>query len=320
MHSLKNLLSSAMILMLFLSTTPAHSQADFERVDAVIQLYPRQAESVEQIAGFINRDFNSEAEKLRAIYGWIINNIAYDPNEYKALDYSFTTVTERNKKQEKFRQQLINRVIETRVAVCEGYAFLFERLCELTGVTSYLVRGDSKASLTDIGREFDVNHMWNIALIDGTAYLFDATWGAGRYTDRFEKDPTYRFFQSNPQQFIYTHFPLLAEDQLLAQPLDRTTFETMPIIVDDSLVQYDSLLPSTGILNSGASSGKWQFRLPIPQETALGISVDGASMRPLAANWNAADQCYEFELDIPLGAQFLIVHFNERPGVVYKID
>ncbi|MDC7997278.1 transglutaminase domain-containing protein [Gilvibacter sediminis] len=320
MYALKNRLCFAATFLLFLSANFSAAQENFERVDAVIQLYPKRAASVEQIAGFINRDFSSEADKLRAIYGWLINNIAYDPNEYKALDYSFTTVSERNKKQEKFRQQLINRVIEKGVAVCEGYAFVFERLCELTGVTSYLVRGDSKASLADIGRKFDVNHMWNIALIDGNTYLFDATWGAGRYTDRFEKDTTYSFFMADPQQFVYTHLPLLEEDQLLTQPLSRAIFESMPIIVDDSLKEYKSLLPATGILNSGASSGKWQFRLPIPQQSAIGISVDGSAVKSQNTHWNAEAQLHEFELDIPLGAQLLIIYFDERPGMVYKID
>lgn len=300
--------------------TALKAQEDFARVDAVIQLYPAQAQSAEQLAAFINRDFSSEADKLRAIYGWIINNIAYDPAEYKALDYSFTTVAERNKKQEKFREQLITRVLEKRIAVCEGYSYLFERLCELTGVQSYLVRGDSKASLDDIARSFDVNHMWNIAYISGQAYLFDPTWGAGRYTDRFIKDPTYRFFKADPQHFSYSHFPQLQEDQLLQFPLDRAVFERMPIIVDEAIIDYAMLSPKEGVLQSTNSSGRWFFSLPVSKGLTVGLSVDGGGIKPVKTTWNKETATQDFEMEIPLGAKFLIVHLDERPGVVYLID
>lgn len=307
-----------LLLFYFGANSPLCAQ-DYERVDAVIQLYPKQAESTEQLAAFINRDFSTDEDKVRAIYGWLINNIAYDPEEYKALDYSFTTVAERNKKQEKFRFQLIDRVLKKQVAVCEGYAFVFERLCELTGVTSYLVRGDSKASLTDIGRAFDVNHMWNIALIDGQAFLFDATWGAGRYTDKFEKDPTYRFYKADPQQFVFTHFPLMGEDQLLEEQFIKADFEQMPIIVDPLISRFDLLEPKNGILDSNLPSGKWKFTIPLDETATVRIAIDGKDLTDIPMNVDPELMTYDLELDIPLGTQLLIFYFNNKPGLVYKI-
>lgn len=299
------------------------AQEDFARVDAVIQLYPAQAQSAEQLATFINRDFSSEADKLRAIYGWIINNIAYDPAEYKALDYSFTTVAERNKKQEKFREQLITRVLEKRVAVCEGYSYLFERLSELTGVQSYLVRGDSKASLDDIARSFDVNHMWNVAYIADTPYLFDATWGAGRYTDRFIKEISYRYFMADAQQFVYTHFPQLHEDTLLEQTIDRATFESIPLIVSEKVQGLEWLEPKNGVLDSNLPSGKWAFDIPIilkaKPDIKITVAINGKDPFFPKQHIHPEKNIHYFEVDIPLGAQFLIVQINDKPAVVYKI-
>lgn len=307
-----------LLLLIFGGANPLLAQ-DFDRVDAVIQLYPKQAESAEALAAFINRDFSSDADKVRAIYGWLINNIAYDPAEYKALDYSFTTVTERNQKQEKFRFQLIDRVLQKGVAVCEGYAFVFERLCELTGVTSYLVRGDSKASLTDIGREYDINHMWNIALVDGEPFLFDATWGAGKYNGRFIKDPSYRYFQADPAAFIFTHYPQMQDDILLPEVLSKTTFESMPLIVDATLKDFDSLEPKDGILDSNIFEGYWQFVIPIAEEIDIKLSVDGRKAKAIKTEWLSELNAHSYDLDIPLGAQYLIFYFNDKPGLVYKV-
>lgn len=125
---------------------------DFDRVDAIIQLYPKQVESPEDLAKFIHRDFTSEAEKVRAIYGWLIHNVAYDPNEYKKFDYRFTNFRERNQKEERTRNKIIERTLQTGKAVCEGYAFVFEKLCELEGIENYIVRGDTKTQTKDIGR------------------------------------------------------------------------------------------------------------------------------------------------------------------------
>ncbi|NND62690.1 MAG: hypothetical protein HKN48_05805 [Flavobacteriaceae bacterium] len=140
---------------------------DYERVDATIQLYPDRFKSAEELSRFIERDFTSEENKVRAIYGWIINNVAYEPEEYEKFNFNFKNFRERNEKEEKTRKKVIARTLQKGVAVCEGYAMLFERLCELQGISNYLVRGDIKSNFNDIGRSFKNSHMWNVAVIDG---------------------------------------------------------------------------------------------------------------------------------------------------------
>ena len=85
------------VLLLFGS---AYAQ-DYERVDATIQLYPTSFNAAEELSAFITRDFISEEEKVRAIYTWIIMNVAYEPDEYKQFNYNFKNYRERNLKEEK---------------------------------------------------------------------------------------------------------------------------------------------------------------------------------------------------------------------------
>ncbi|MCB0452758.1 MAG: transglutaminase, partial [Aequorivita sp.] len=45
---------------------------DYERVDAIISMYPNTFDNPERLSKFIARDFTSEEDKVRAIYTWII--------------------------------------------------------------------------------------------------------------------------------------------------------------------------------------------------------------------------------------------------------
>ena len=219
-------------VFLFSETTFAQ---DYERVDASILLYPEKFESVEKLSRFITRDFATEEDKVRAIYSWIILNIAYDPDEYKKFDYKFKNYRERNSKEEKTRAAIISRTLKKGIAVCEGYAMLFEKLCELQGVSNYLVRGDVKSNFDDIGRPFKQSHMWNAAVIDGQTYLFDPTWGAGKYHDKFIKEPSYFYYKTDPELFFKTHYPSMFEDAFIDRIVSREVFSNMPLIIKEDL-------------------------------------------------------------------------------------
>lgn len=292
---------------------------DAQRVDAIITLYPKQLSSAEQLSEFISRDFTHPEDKLRAIYGWIINNIAYDPDEYKALDYSFTTVKERNEKQSNFRFELIERVLDKGVAVCEGYAMLFERLCELQDIQSYLVRGDTKASLADINRDYNTSHMWNIAFINEQAVLLDPTWGAGKYNgQKFIKEPTYRYFMTAPEQLIRTHYPLDYADSLLNWELSQADFLKAPIVIDPGILNGQEVLPALGTLSSKVASGNWEFFVPYatPVKVSYSFGEDVESLGTISPENNLL----EFSVPAALGASFLIVYFNDSPSLAYRIE
>ena len=92
---------------------------------------------------------------------------------------------------------------------------LFEKICELKGISNYLVRGDIKSNFNDIGRPFKKSHMWNIAYIDGEPFLFDPTWGAGKYHEKFIKYPSYYFYKTEPELFFKTHYQSIFEDAFM---------------------------------------------------------------------------------------------------------
>ncbi len=306
---------ASLIILLCISFS-AHSQ-DFERVDASILLYPKTFDNVEQLSRFITRDFFTEEEKVRAMYSWIVQNVAYDPEEYKKFDYTFKNYREFNELEEKTREKIIKRTLQKGIAVCEGYAMLFEKLCEQQGIKNYLVRGDTKASFSDIGREFKRSHMWNVITIDGKPYLFDVTWGAGKFNGKFIKEPTYFYYKTPPELFIKSHYPDMFEDAFTENVLTKTEFSERPLIIEQNLLPQDIQFPFKGILY-----GEEYF-------SEIAFNIDNVKPNSISYNYGTGDKKIEnverlsngikFNVPIALGQENLLIYFDGKPALGYRI-
>ncbi|MCB0452757.1 MAG: hypothetical protein KDC94_07675, partial [Aequorivita sp.] len=270
------------------------------------------------LSKFIARDFTSEEDKVRAIYTWIIQNIAYDPDEYKQFDYTFTNYRERNEKDEKLRNKIIQRTLQKGVAVCEGYAMLFEKLCEQQGIKNYLVRGDIKSNFPDIGRPFKRVHMWNVASIEGKYYLFDATWGAGKYNGKFIKEPSYFYYETPPELFIKTHYPDMPEDAFMDEIMSREQFSEQPLIIEKSLLAKDIESPSKGLLFEDAYFGEILFSIKNidPEKISYSYGTDIISIKEIEREANKI----KFNVPLIIGAKTLLIYFDGKPALGYKIN
>ena len=119
---------------------------------------------------------------------------------------------------------MVDDALETRKGVCEHYAQLFQRMCTLAGVKSYVIAGYTRQEGdTAIA---DLDHAWNAVEIAGDYFFIDATWASG-----YQDDQTYKhifqdnFFLITPKEFIKTHMPFDLVWQFLDNPLDHAEFE-----------------------------------------------------------------------------------------------
>ncbi|GAA6764823.1 hypothetical protein AAFH68_07560 [Flavobacterium sp. CGRL1] len=155
-------------------------------VDKIVAKYPKSFDSTEKLAERIEKDFDSDAERARAIYGWIAFNIRYDYNAYlnppRVQGFSYSTEAEKQRKIKQLNDNLIQKAFKSKKAVCEGFTALYQHLASLMGIKCEIIRGDSKISVRDIGRKTtSSNHAWNMVLIDKKWRLIDVTWGQGYY-------------------------------------------------------------------------------------------------------------------------------------------
>jgi kyphoscoliosis peptidase len=110
----------------------------------------------------------NQYEQAWLIYVWITDNIEY--NMVGLLSGNLG----RNDPES---------VLRTGLSVCEGFASLFERLCQVVGIECCKITGYSKAFGYSIGDKLtQTDHAWNTIKIGGKWFYVEATWGAG-YAD-----------------------------------------------------------------------------------------------------------------------------------------
>ena len=159
------------------------------------------------LVAFLSQGSPNDFVTVKRLHDWVADNISYDTPSFlsgKIIDQSYKSV------------------LATRLAVCEGYATLFKKLCEIKGISCALVSGYSRgygSSVFSAENATSSNHAWNIVKINGSDYLVDTTWDAGYLeNDRFVRSYSAGYLFADPEAFIHSHFPENPQYQLLKNP------------------------------------------------------------------------------------------------------
>ena len=186
----------------------------YQRIDTHVLQTPNQMEtSVQTLAAYLVKPARNEHEKIRAIFRWVTENIAYDTDGYFSGQYGDLSP---------------DGVLKSRRAVCDGYAGLFNMLGEAAGLEVVKVTGYSKGYSYAVGDTYDgtTNHAWNAVMIDNQWHLLDTTWGAGYLGEnkKFVREFQEYYFLTPPEVFIYDHLPSDTRWQLLEQPVSSEDY------------------------------------------------------------------------------------------------
>jgi transglutaminase/protease-like cytokinesis protein 3 len=166
-----------------------------------------------ELASSLTVSCTNDEQKVKAIFYWITDNIAYrtSPNVTRR-NKKLTVVDESNDTAalKPLDERVAETVLEDRVAVCDGYARLFKTLCNYSGVQAEVVHGYARTDATKRIQRFRPNHSWNAVMIDSVWYLLDVTWASGYITwhgNQFVRQLDPQYFLSSPAQFIREHYP-----------------------------------------------------------------------------------------------------------------
>ncbi len=289
---------------------------DYEKVDATVSFYPKSFETPQALAKKIKKDFTNPKEQLRAGYSWLINNVAYDPEEYYTYQFQYRVLDERNEKMAETREAIINRTLQLGIAVCEGYALTLERLCELLDIQAYVVRGDTKTKPSDIGRYFVKNHMWMVAIIGDNALLLDPTWGAGRYQDTFIKSPSYYYFDTPAPLFLKNHYPEVFEDAYVNFTLSKEDFIQQPLVIRKRLTVAD-ISPKEGIIKAKELSKGIVFSLRGIKAESVSYTLDDAQKTKV--DFTIENDVLACMIATKTKGESLIIYVDDKPVVGYRI-
>lgn len=104
----------------------------------------------EKLSDEICAGCDTDAEKVQAIYSWIIQNFEYDYDYYAFIQY--------------FN---VRRTLRTRKGVCYDFSNLFAALCRSQNIPCYVVDG--------ISYETAAQHTWNRVYYNGSWWDVDVT-------------------------------------------------------------------------------------------------------------------------------------------------
>ncbi|ODH53207.1 hypothetical protein GX48_00743 [Paracoccidioides brasiliensis] len=204
---------------------------DFSGPDNHAAKFPRQSLPTNDLARLANQltaPFPSLTDKARAIFTWLHHNIDYNVDAF--FNNNLTPSTP-------------DSTFATGLAVCEGYAELFERLATFAGLEARIISGHGKGyGYTPLPPgspipPYNGNHAWNVVRIDnGRWKLIDACWGSGNVRGKgqpYNKEFTPEYFTMTNDEFGNKHFP--------SNPSDFYRDDGRPCI---SWEEYMSINPS----------------------------------------------------------------------------
>jgi len=209
---------------------------NYKSVDKIVLTYPSYS-NLETLSDRINNDFKTDANKARAAYTWIANNINYDIETTRKVKVFNTFMYFSDKDYERHVKTRLKRKVEialmTKKALCEGYSAMFVELCELLNLESKIINGIGKVRPSEINSlKKSKNHAWNAIKLNGEWQLLDVGWSNGFIDDisgEWVKDFNDFFFLTKPEHFITSHYPKLKKWQLLDKTISLKAFYEKPI-------------------------------------------------------------------------------------------
>ncbi len=197
--------------------TPSISTEWLEAESLALAAPPEAETSIAALAAYLAPRELPEEEKARAIFRWVTAHVDYDLEGYKSGAFESSGADE---------------TLKRRSAVCEGYSSLFEALASRAGLECATIHGFAKGAGYHVGAAFTGahNHAWNAVLLGGRWRLLDCTWGAGALDERGAYVHAFEpfYFDTPPDEFIYTHWPAEERWQLAKHPISREAFERLP--------------------------------------------------------------------------------------------
>jgi len=228
------------------------------------------------IADEVTADYDTEEQKVRAIFIWITDNI----------EFSLETVDEQKKNRSKRRvrskdadekaaliQELrdddLKKCLKRRGGVVADYAYLFQQMCEAVGIEAGEIKGYVRKSERRIGQmPRRPDHTWNWAKIDGKKYLFDASMGSGfveknKETKQKEFVKKYNdlYFMTPPSVFILNHLPVDDKNQFLETIKTKEEFANQPFVLNGYInSKIEDFEPKNGLIPFDAKTVTFKFK------------------------------------------------------------
>lgn len=211
------------------------------------------------LAKQITKNLSTDKEKVTAIFSWITDNISYGIQKQNGFKKNIKHVVTDEYldsliDSKELNERVAYAVLQSRTAVCNGYARLFKTLCDYAGIQSEIVTGFARSNYGNASSRFRSNHTWNAVKIDSIWHLLDVTWASGYIlfgSNEFVRQYDGFYFLTPPELFIRNHFPEDPRWTLLQEPPTFREFNNTPF-KPSAFIKYaiTSFKPATGVIDA----------------------------------------------------------------------
>jgi hypothetical protein len=205
-----------------------HVQTSYSVHKHALKAPPEVETSVAKLAAYLVQPSETGKQgihKVRSIYRWMSDRLTYIPDQEAA---------------EKLGDPTPEKVLQARVANSEGYARLFKALCAEGGVEAIRIPGYTKELAAKPGDALKSNHVWNGVKLGKSWHPVDVTLGSfemNLQTKKWEKGYQEYYCLTQPERFVFTHFPEDPAHQFLPSPVSAEKFRK-GLVVPDELLKY----------------------------------------------------------------------------------
>ncbi len=206
--------------------------------------------------------YEEQELKARAIFRWLTGNIRYDykyynkyfykgrePKTYKCKDYQDCEAA-----RIVWETKYLDKILRNNKAVCQGYAMLFKKMCDIAGLKSEMIIGYARTEHFQVGTAGKLDHAWNAVWIDSAWHLLDGTWaagGCGKDEDgkllSFRKNFNDYYWLTSPADFAKNHFPQNTNWVLLPN-YTKDSFAANPYYQPGEIQNISLISPASGII------------------------------------------------------------------------
>lgn len=233
---------------------------DFTRVDSFSRSI-RYNKNIYELTKELTNPYPEQLFKVRAIFIWITNNIRYD---YKFFNKGKEIKTPACKSGMNCEQLMrdwenayLKKILKKKKGICDGYARLFKRMCDIAGIRSEIINGYTRTKHYQVGITGPVNHAWNAVWLDSTYFLLDATWAAGFCEEDEENGKLLNFQKSYNDYYWFTSFHDLSRNHypqegkwVFEQNYTKEIFAANPYYASDIISDIKLISPASGVINA----------------------------------------------------------------------
>jgi Transglutaminase-like superfamily len=167
--------------------------------------------------GYVCRPHRSEVQRLRAIFTWASERIAWDEDFDGEIDS--------------------RRVIQTKRGCSHEVAVLVYEMCSAIGIHVEVVRGYLKTPGEDLDLDASINrpnHYWNAVVVDNEWRMLDCSIASptnpkrSLYSSVSTSIAESFYFLASPLEFCYTHVPSVASNQHILPPISHDVLLSLP--------------------------------------------------------------------------------------------